>query len=313
MIDSLWSILENKSYYSTISKVFNNVGQIYKQITEIPLEVDRLFGHYFRITCYGDCFSESVNGIPYIYREKKLTHLFDVTKRLTEFYSVLFAPKEIELIKESVVNLETLDLKKKGYIQITFVEPVFPKSENIKRITQYERTHLLKTFYFDTPFTKGGNNKAQGAIDQQYIRRTLLTVENPMPYIVKRSKIIDITEKEFAPIRVSYRQLKDRIAMFRSAIEQKDYRAIQQLLHGSLLVQVNEGPSKMAEIFLADDYEKSKYTQKMKTAFQQFVKINQRALNMHGKWVIDNPAFVPLQHELESGLISLVEKLSKWI
>jgi hypothetical protein len=44
-------------------------------------------------------------------------------------------------------------------------------------------------------------------------------------------------------VRVAYRQLRDRVTMMERAINCRDYRKMQQLLHGSLLIQVNEGPS----------------------------------------------------------------------
>ena len=232
---------------------------------------------------------------------------------MTDFYSDLFQPTEIELIKEAgTVDVSTLDVENKGYIQVTFVEPSFKKKIDKDRILPYEKNHLLTNFFFDTPFTKEGK-KAQSTIDQQWIRRTVLTVEHEMPSIRKRVKIININDREFPPIRVAYRQLRERITLFQNAITQADYRNIQQLLHGSLLVQVNEGPSRMAELFLADNCEKSKYTTKLEIAFKNFLEINEKALEMHGKWVTENPDFVPLQHELESGYASLVEKLSKWI
>lgn len=313
MTDKFWPIMEHHNMYSLGAKVFQGFTRCYREMASIPIEVDRLFGRYYRISFYGKCF-EDKDRTCYIYREKKLTHLFEVSKRLTDFYSDLLQPTVIELIKEAgTVDISSLDLENKGYIQVTFVEPSFQKSEKNQRFTPYERNHLLKYFFFDTPFTKGDSGKAQSTIDQQWIRRTVLTVEQEMPSISKRAKIIKETEKEFAPIRVAYRQLRDRITLLENAINQADYRNIQQLLHGSLLVQVNEGPSRMAELFLAENNEKSKYTEKLKKAFNLFLKVNEKALDMHSKWVTDHPEFAPLQHELESGLLSLVEKLSKWI
>ena len=210
-----------------------------------------------------------------------MTHLFELTNRLVDYYTEICKPTKIELIKESgTVDVSKLD-QNKGYIQITFVEPYFPKNQNYTRVTSFERSHILDSFFFDTPFTKGGN-KAQASIDQQWVRRTVLHVETPMPSIVKRINVTLSEEIEFAPIRVAYRQIRDRISLLKNAIERLDYRAIQQLLHGSLLVQVNEGPSKMAEVFLGEDEPSPennidnyiKYKDKMKAAFKEFLIVN---------------------------------------
>ena len=77
----------------------------------------------------------------------------------------------------------------------------------------------------------------------------------------------------------------------------------------------------MAEVFLGEaaseenssDMNYNKYKEKMKAAFKEFLIVNQKGIDVHGKYVDDHPVFVPLQHELESGYASLVEKLSKWI
>ncbi|OHT09550.1 hypothetical protein TRFO_21506 [Tritrichomonas foetus] len=311
LIDKIWPLFEHRRLFSLLESTFKMFNQAYETIAGIPSDEERLFGKYFRINFYGQVFKE-LNGSTFIYREKKLTHLFELTNRLESHYTELYKPTPIELIKESG-NVDQSRLEpNRGYIQVTFVEPFFMKKEMHVRMTAYERNHLIRIFYFDTPFTKG-SGKAQASIDQQWIRRTLLTVQEPMPSLIKRIRVIDMTEKEFAPIRVAYRQLRDRITQLKNAVDRMDYRAIQQLLHESLLVQVNEGPSRMAEVFLADNQEKSNYTDKMKAAFKEFLHINEIGLAIHGKWVTDNPAFVPLQHELESGLTGLSEKLSKYI
>ena len=136
-----------------------------------------------------------------------------------------------------------------------------------------------------------------------------------MPYILKRQRIneSDIKKVIIQPIRVSYRQLRERITMLHNAIERNDIQQIQQLIHGSLLVQVNEGPSKMAEVFLKDPDKNDKYVIKLKNAFHEFLEENANGLKIHAKWVIDNPEFVALQQELESGFNSLKEKLSEYI
>jgi hypothetical protein len=203
------------------------------------------------------------------------------------------------------------------YVQLTFVEPHFAKKDQRDLVTSYDFTHKIKTFYFDTPFTKG-SSKAQGDLDQQWIRRTFLSVDNFMPTISKMALIRpeNITEKEFMPVRVAARQLQSRVDMMAKAVSSGDNRQIQQLLHGSLLVQVNEGPSKMAEVFLAtesEDREYRKYAEKLRDAFRSFLTINKRGLDKHALYVREVPAFRVLQDELESGYLSLEEKLERFL
>jgi len=219
-----------------------------------------MFESYFKVSFFGNVFGKE-DLKTYIYCEKKLTHLFVLSKRILEEYKILYPNNEIELITGSgKVNTSNLN-PEKGYIQVTFVEPYPNKTESNLRITSFEKSINLTAFYYETPFTKEGKN--QGSIDKQWIKRTILTIKESLPSIDKRKEVISIKEKEFEPIRVAYRQLKERINMFDIAIKQKNIRQIQQLLHGSLLVQVNEGPSKMVEVFAGSDVEDSKYKRKL--------------------------------------------------
>jgi hypothetical protein len=277
---------------------------------------DRLFGHYFRVAFYGAKFGE-LNQQTFIYREKLLTHLYELTTRLEKEYNAVYN-RPIEMIKESgAVNPASLD-GSKLYIQITFVEPYFPKSEHFNLQTKYDFAHHIKTFYFDTPFTKG-SSKAQGSLGDQWLRRTLLTLDSFMPSVVKMAFVRQekITEKEFMPVRVAYRQLRTRVVAMVKAVEASDYRQMQQLLHGSLLVQVNEGPYKMAEVFLSgrshEEEQYARYADKLRVTFKEFLAVCQAALKVHGKWTKENTEFKPLQDELESGFQSLEEKVAKFL
>ena len=64
---------------------------------------------------------------------------------------------------------------KYGYIQVSFVTPYFEEKELQERVTDFERNNTLRRFMFETPFTKG--SQAQGAIEEQYKRRTILVSE----------------------------------------------------------------------------------------------------------------------------------------
>jgi hypothetical protein len=128
--------------------------------------------------------------------------------------------------------------------------------------------------------------------------------------------VVETQQKEFMPVCVAYRQLRTRVTMMETACQTHDYRQIQQLLHGSLLVQVNEGPSKMAEVFLAEpapDDNYRKWANKLRLTFGNFLAVNEKGLRLHAKWTKENTAFRPLQDELESGFTSLAEKLAKYL
>jgi hypothetical protein len=172
------------------------------------------------------------------------------------------------LFKESEVDASKLDAKI-GYIQPISIEPLIRKQDGSARLTKFDRAHYVDTFYYDTPFTRDGDKK-QGGLDRQWMRRTILEVAETMPSLLRRVLVTGTSVIEYSPIRVSYRQIRDRVVELRGAIDQNDFRGIQRILHGSLLVMVNEGPAKIAEVFLTGETD-DKYTTKLKTAFKDFL------------------------------------------
>ena len=139
-----------------------------------------------------------------------------------------------------------------------------------------------------------------------------MTTVSFLPGYSSRSKVIETTTKEYEPIQVAYKDLIKRIAEIENAINLKDFRKIQQLLCGSLLVQVNVGPSKIAEIFLNGNYNE-KYKKKLRNAFIEFMRQNVLGVQLHGEWVESNPEFIPLQIQIEESLIDLKKKMLPYI
>lgn len=70
------------------------------------------------------------------------------------------------------VNRKDLD-PKYAYIQVTYVQPYFDEQELEHRRTKFERSHNVRHFVFETPFTPGG--KARGNIEDQWKRKTILS------------------------------------------------------------------------------------------------------------------------------------------
>lgn len=70
------------------------------------------------------------------------------------------------------VNPKDLD-SKYAYIQVTHVIPFFDEKELQERKTEFERSHNIRRFMFEMPFTQSG--KRQGGVEEQCKRRTILT------------------------------------------------------------------------------------------------------------------------------------------
>jgi hypothetical protein len=62
---------------------------------------------------------------------------------------------------------------KYAYIQVTHVTPYFEKLDLEERHTEFEQSHDISCFMFETPFTRDG--KVRGSPEDQWKRRTILT------------------------------------------------------------------------------------------------------------------------------------------
>lgn len=70
------------------------------------------------------------------------------------------------------VSPKDLD-SKYAYIQVTHVTPHLDDKELEERKTDFEKSHNIRRFVFETPFTQSG--KKQGGVEEQCKRRTVLT------------------------------------------------------------------------------------------------------------------------------------------
>lgn len=73
-----------------------------KKIVDANRERSRHLGRYFRVGLYGSQFGE-LNGVEFIYKEPKLTHLFAFSDRLREQFARRFgvAVDDINIVKDS--------------------------------------------------------------------------------------------------------------------------------------------------------------------------------------------------------------------
>jgi hypothetical protein len=139
-----------------------------------------------------------------------------------------------------------------------------------------------------------------------------------MPYIVKRVEIPEgnVRQFEFSPIEYSCQNLQLQIDRIEEAMSRREFGSLQPLIQGSLLTQVNEGPKKMAEVFLAGGDEKTlkpEHVTELRGLFRQFIKVNGQAVALHSEYAQERPVFAVLQDELEAGLNRLSSTLQPYL
>uniref|UniRef100_A0A8C3V151 Dedicator of cytokinesis 9 n=1 Tax=Catharus ustulatus TaxID=91951 RepID=A0A8C3V151_CATUS len=257
-------IYEKRRDFERLAHLYDTLHRAYSKVTEVMHTGKRLLGTYFRVAFFGqqyqftdsetdvEGFFEDEDGKEYIYKEPKLTPLSEISQRLQKLYSDKFGAENVKMIQDSgKVNPKDLD-SKYAYIQVTHVIPYFEEKELQERKTDFERTHNIRRFMFEMPFTQGG--KRQGGVEEQCKRRTILTAIHCFPYVKKRIPVMYQHHTDLNPIEVAIDEMSKKVAELRQLCSsaEVDMIKLQLKLQGSVSVQVNAGPLAYARAFLDD-------------------------------------------------------------
>ncbi|KAM8976413.1 dedicator of cytokinesis protein 9 isoform 2-T2 [Pelodytes ibericus] len=317
-------IYEKRRDFERLAHLYDTLHRAYSKVTEVMHTGKRLLGTYFRVAFFGqqyqftdsetdvEGFFEEEDGKEYIYKEPKLTPLSEISQRLLKLYSDKFGAENVKMIQDSgKVNPKDLD-SKYAYIQVTHVTPYFEEKELLERKTEFEKSHNIRRFVFEMPFTMSG--KRQGGVEEQWKRRTILTAIHCFPYVKKRIPVMYQHHTDLSPIEVAIDEMSKKVAELRQLCSstEVDMIKLQLKLQGSVSVQVNAGPLAYARVFL-DDMNTKRYPdnkiKQLKEVFRQFVEACGQALCVNEKLIKENQ--FEYQEEMKANYREMVRDLSE--
>lgn len=295
-------LAEARHLYKILEKHYKNGALFWTVIEQVKSKSDRELGRYYRV--------EFQNGDIYIYRETAFANLWQVSEKFKEKAKIFAEGKPIVVLNDGEDLSQAKMEPDKYYVHIKSVEQYFTNEEKENRITAFEQNHNIVKFYFDLPYSKS----AQQSIGHLMLKRTIYTIQYPMPYIVSRVPVSpqNIEKIIFSPIEYCCESLQKQVDKINEAASRRDFTALQPLIQGSLLTQVNEGPKKMAEVFLTGAQE-NENTLMLRKLFREFLKVNTEAVKVHGELVTGNPTYFTLQEQLELGLNRLSSTLQPFL
>ncbi|KAM6985310.1 dedicator of cytokinesis protein 9 isoform 5-T5 [Aplochiton taeniatus] len=281
-------IYEKRRDFEKLAHLYDTLHRAYSKVTEVMHTCKRLLGTYFRVAFFGQGFFEDEDGKEYIYKEPKFTPLSEISQRLLKLYSDKFGQENVKMIQDSGrINPKDLD-SKYAYIQVTHVTPYLEEKELVDRKTDFEKSHNIRRFVFEMPFTVSG--KKQGGVEEQCKRRTILTTTHCFPYVKKRIAVMYQHHTDLNPIEVAIDEMSKKVAEFHQlcSTSEVDMIRLQLKLQGSISVQVNAGPLAYARAFL-DDASTKKYpdnkVKQLKEVFRQFVEACGRGLAINERLI----------------------------
>ncbi|XP_072638634.1 dedicator of cytokinesis protein 9 isoform X13 [Canis lupus baileyi] len=317
-------IYEKRRDFERLAHLYDTLHRAYSKVTEVMHSGRRLLGTYFRVAFFGqqyqftdsetdvEGFFEDEDGKEYIYKEPKLTPLSEISQRLLKLYSDKFGSENVKMIQDSgKVNPKDLD-SKYAYIQVTHVIPFFDEKELQERKTEFERSHNIRRFMFEMPFTQTG--KRQGGVEEQCKRRTILTAIHCFPYVKKRIPVMYQHHTDLNPIEVAIDEMSKKVAELRQLCSsaEVDMIKLQLKLQGSVSVQVNAGPLAYARAFL-DDTNTKRYPDNkvklLKEVFRQFVEACGQALAVNERLIKEDQ--LEYQEEMKANYREMAKELSE--
>ncbi|XP_077339113.1 dedicator of cytokinesis protein 9 isoform X13 [Lithobates pipiens] len=317
-------IYEKRRDFERLAHLYDTLHRAYSKVTEVMHTGKRLLGTYFRVAFFGqqyqftdsetdvEGFFEEEDGKEYIYKEPKLTPLSEISQRLLKLYSDKFGAENVKMMQDSgKVNPKDLD-SKYAYIQVTHVTPYFEDKELQERKTEFEKSHNIRRFVFELPFTLSG--KRQGGVEEQCKRRTILTALHSFPYVKKRIPVMYQHHTDLNPIEVAIDEMSKKVAELRQlcSSSEVDMIKLQLKLQGSVSVQVNAGPLAYARAFL-DDTNTKRYAdnkiKQLKEVFRQFVEACGQALCVNERLIKENQ--FEYQEEMKANYREMVKELSE--
>ncbi|KAN0025838.1 hypothetical protein ACTFIU_001598 [Dictyostelium citrinum] len=311
----LLPVHEEHLNYQELARCHGDLQDIFKRIVECTNTQSRMLGSYYRVGLYGKRFEE-MNGKEFIYKEPKITRLVEIKDRLKSLYSKkLSVPEDsIVIIEGSTVDISSIEQDAaKCYLQITSVVPYFTEEELVGRRTPFDRIVHLNRFIFETPFIESGAGRAN-SIAEQYKRKTILKTSNYFPYTKKRISVISKQEIILSPIENSIETIDQRTETISNEVRSKvpNPKTLQQVLQGTLRLQVNIGPQEICRVFLATDPTSGAYNypleqiKKLKKSLSLFLGSCSEALFIN-KGLVENQSSQEFQEEMEQGYIQLTD------
>jgi hypothetical protein len=294
-------LAENRRLWKVLGKHFQNGAMTWMVLAQASGKNDRNLGTYYRILFE--------TGEVFIYRETKLANLWTVNEKMKVRAGVIAGGRTVKVENEG----DNLDGSKSDpaiyRVHVKAVEPYFTAAERKNRVTAFEQNHNVTRFFYDLPVYEGGRS-----FEHCGLKRTIFTLPNPMPYLNSRVQIpsTGITEEKYSPISRACQELVRQVGRISEAAKLADYQGLQALLQGSLITQVNEGPKKMAEVFLTGANE-NEDTMQLRKIFRDYLDANALGVQVHQGYLKEHPIHQTLQDELEAGLNRLRSTLQPFL
>ncbi|KAF3482884.1 uncharacterized protein GIQ15_02208 [Arthroderma uncinatum] len=226
--------------FAKLSRTQTSMARIYDSIVKDDIQVAR----YFRVTFKGLGFPTTVRDKQYIFEGHPTDRLASFTDRLQKEYPAaqLVTSGEIEDLEGQFLRISAVSIHR------DMNHPVYQRT----KVPQSVRDHLLTSVPAQFSVTSkkhlGGND-----VRKQWVEKSIYTVAEPFPNILRRSEIVATDEVALTPLQTAvertWRKTQELLILERRATMNPDANltAVSELIRQ--LVDVEAHPSTCAALY----------------------------------------------------------------
>jgi hypothetical protein len=298
----LLPVYEERGDYARQGRVHSDLQALCELAAQEEKSAERIFSNHYRVNFFGEQF-EHLDGNEYIYREPAAVRIAEFSQNLVMQYGLRLGLRDgIPLVPNSR-RIKPGELNpKEPQMQIISVEPFFGEDEAGNRVTDYQRNYDVTKFVFESPYHPEG---AEKNMENQHIRRTILHTETAFPSTRKRLRVAKKEEVVLTPVEVGIALIEGKCSALEKELgsSSPDTKALQLVLQGSLLLQVNAGPLAVFQTFLGDSVAKhaAEHVEKLRVSMRRF--FHDLAEGVALNKTLIGPQQADLQELLEEGIV----------
>lgn len=224
-------------------------------------------------------------------------------------YSKRFGAEKFEIITDSKPIQELKLDPNRVYLQLTSVEPYF-EGPGEPPSGDFEESHGLTKFVYETPFTKEGKARTDDVTKQWMTKNISVTVAS-FPYCKKRIEVDREDSIQISPLQIAISSLKKKNRELNDVIsnEPLDLKKLQLRLQGSVMVTVNSGSLTYARAFIGNTDIPEADQDDLKAEYVKFISLCQKALEINVENSTDPSSFT-YHKTLRDGCMDIKQQLS---
>jgi len=238
-------------------------------IDKVKAKYSRPNPRYYRIAFHGERFPD-LDRTEYIYKMRNECHLQSMQMSIRAQLSNMLDKDDIVLLANQFVDRSAL-VQNKLYFQVISVEPYYDISKS--NISHIDPHFKCSKFISEVAVSVDGKI-VQEDLSRQQKKKTIFEIERCFPYLKNRLPVKTKTEIILTPLENAIEVLQGRTHQIREQLESNPIRLnpLQQVLQGSVVPMVHEGPLKICETFLRNsEVHNQILIEQLKVGLRQFI------------------------------------------